>query len=194
MAEHRDQSKWDHRYQNAQGPADPCRVLVENQHLLPQQGQTLDLACGTGGNALFLASRSLDSHAWDISPVAIDMLKGFARDVNVSVLAQVRDAEQAPPSENEFDVIVICRFLDRALCPAIQSALRPGGLLFYQTFTLDSVNDNGPQNPAYRLATNELLKLFPDLDVLVYREEGSHGDTGSGFRDEAMLVARRPEK
>jgi hypothetical protein len=71
------------------------------------------------------------------------------------------------------------------------AALKPGGLLFYQTFTRVSVGPGGPQNPEYRLAENELLRMFQELQVVVYREEGEIGDKTHGFRNEAMLVAKK---
>lgn len=98
----------------------------------------------------------------------------------------------APPTPDSFDVIVVSRFLERALCPAIAAALRPGGLLFYQTFVRDDVGAHGPANPAYRLERNELLRLFPQLTLRLYREEGRVGDVTRGVRDEAWLIAQRP--
>ncbi len=71
------------------------------------------------------------------------------------------------------------------------SALRPNGLLFYQTYTRTRVDQSGPRNDAYRLADNELLKLFSPLQLLVYREEGADGDPSRGFRNQAMLVGKR---
>jgi hypothetical protein len=88
-------------------------------------------------------------------------------------------------------VIVVSHFLDRSLAPAIIAALRPGGLLFYQTFSRVAVTDRGPEDPAFRLAENELLELFKPLKVRIYREEGRLGDTSQGWRDIAMLVAEK---
>jgi hypothetical protein len=83
------------------------------------------------------------------------------------------------------------RFLDRDLAPEIAAALRPGGLLFYETFTREGAGGRGPSNPAYRLAANELLGLFPGLVVRGYREEGRLADTASGLGDLALLVAEK---
>jgi hypothetical protein len=60
-------------------------VLVEFQHLLPDHGVALDLAAGLGGNALLLAWYGLATHAWDISPVAMERLRGFAAERGLSV-------------------------------------------------------------------------------------------------------------
>lgn len=182
--------KWDRIYRAAAKesiPA-PARVLTENAHLLPPAGTALDLACGLGGNALFLAGRGLETHAFDISAEALARLDAFAARLGLRVRTEVRDVVLGPPSAASFDVIVVSRFLDRSLARPLMAALRPGGLLFYQTFTREKTAAIGPSNPAYLLAPNELLDLFRELRLVVYREEGSIGDPAQGFRNEALLV------
>jgi tellurite methyltransferase len=185
-------AKWDQRYRSQDRPALAAAVLVHNAHLLPTVGRALDLACGLGANALFLARRGLAVAAWDLSPVAIGRLRADASGQGLILDAQVRDVVADPPDPASFDVILVAHFLDRGLCPAIATALSPGGLLFYQTFTREAVSDLGPPNPAYRLGRNELLGLFPALVVRAYREEGTLGDTRLGLRDLALLVVQRP--
>jgi tellurite methyltransferase len=184
--------KWNLRYEEADPvAAGPCAVLEEYTHLLPARGRALDLACGLGGNAAFLARRGLDTVAWDLSPVAIAKLGDLAKTQGLSVCAEVRDVQSLPPEPDSFDVIVVSYFLERELAPALVRALRPEGVLFYQTWTREAVDDRGPGNPAFRLGPNELLTLFRDLRVIVYREEGVIGDTTQGLRNEAWLVATR---
>lgn len=168
------------------------QVLSDYAHLLPSDGTALDLACGLGANALLLAAHGLDTTAWDISAVAVDKLNTYARGHDLPLHAEVRDLPQHGLPQHRFDVIVVSRYLERSLCPAIQAALKPGGLLYYQTWTRARVGEHGPSNPAFRLARNELLHLFAELDVIAYREEDILGDTTRGLRDEAWLVAQRP--
>lgn len=185
--------KWNARYQDADPSVTrPSEVLNSFAYLLPSKGQALDLACGLGGNARLLAARGLETTAWDLSPVAIDRLKAHAAAENLSIKASVRDVQAKPPEADAFDVIVVGYFLERDLAAAIEQALKPGGLLFYQTWTREAVDDRGPGNPAFRLAPNELLQLFPRLRVISYREEGLFGDLAQGLRNEAWLVAARP--
>ncbi len=189
-----DSDKWNRIYRDR--PASPptaARVLADHVHLLPRAGEALDLACGTGGNALLLAAHGLDTNAWDCSTEALQSLRESARLRQLTVTTQERDVTARPPVPNSFDVIVVSHFLDRGLVPLLTRALRPAGLIFYQTFISDKVSDTGPRNPAYRLAPNELLKMFAALQLIVYREEGTIGDTECGFRNEAMLIARKPE-
>ena len=184
---------WDRRYSSstARVPA-PARVLTENAHLLPNSGIALDLACGLGGDALFLAEQGLDVRAWDLSGIAVERLSESAAARGLVVEATRRDVERSPPEPESVDVLVVRRFLLRAIAPALCRALRPGGLLFYQTFTRERVGDTGPRRDAYRLAPGELWQLFVTqggLRPLVYREEGRIGDCSLGFRGEALLVA-----
>jgi 2-polyprenyl-3-methyl-5-hydroxy-6-metoxy-1,4-benzoquinol methylase len=183
--------KWDARYRDAAAPGSPARVLADNLHLLPTAGTALDLACGLGANALLLAERGLTVSAWDISPVAITRLQALADERGVEVQAEARDVLRQPPAPGSFDVIVVSHFLERALAPALMAALRPGGLLFYQTFTREGAGSRGPSNPAFRLGPNELLQLFTGLRLVLYREEGDIGDPAAGARGEALLIGQR---
>ena len=184
--------KWDRRHRNAEGPGEVAAVLADNLHLLPAKGDALDLACGRGANAIRLAQAGLRVTAWDLSAVAIERLNSTARTQRVSITAGVRDVIARPPEPESFDLILVSYFLERSLAPAIMRALSPGGLLYYQTFSVNAVSDSGPSNPAFRLQDNELLALFRPLKVRFYREEGRLGECRMGIRDIAMLVAEKP--
>ncbi|WJW75629.1 methyltransferase domain-containing protein [Thiohalobacter sp. IOR34] len=185
--------KWDAIYRAASEEPRPAAVLHDYGHLLPLSGRALDLACGRGGNALYLAARGFEVSAWDVSPVAIGQLRSRAAAGGLALQAEVRDVLAEPPAVRHFDVIVVSRFLERALAPALIAALRPGGLLYYQTYVREAVDDAGPRNPAYRLAPGELLELFAPLRPLLYRDEGRQGDLSQGLRNEAQLVAIRED-
>ncbi len=187
--------KWDSRYCNSDNLLPTAaQVLTDFVHLLSPNTKALDLAAGLGGNALLLTEKGLVTSAWDISTVAMERLSTLAAQLGQHIDCQVRDVVAAPPPADSFDVIVVSRFLERELCPQLTAALRPGGLLFYQTFIKEKTDPSiGPGNPAYLLAKNELLHLFPTLQLIAYREEGTLGRTEEGFRNEAYLVAQRPQ-
>ncbi|MFO7604421.1 MAG: class I SAM-dependent methyltransferase [Gammaproteobacteria bacterium] len=167
---HPEQAKWDERYRNANTTGKPAGVLQHYQHLLPETGSALDLACGLGGNALLLAQHGLDTYAWDISPVALQTLAEQALHSGLFLQTEVRDIAAQPPEPERFDVIVVSYFLERPLFPALINALRPNGLIFYQTFTQKHFSDSGPGKPDYRLQANELLQLLNGLRVMEYHE------------------------
>ncbi len=185
--------KWDRIYRDReQGPLEAAEVLKQNQHLLPASGMAMDLACGLGANSLLLAQAGLTVLSWDISPVAIDKLSAIAAERDLPINAEVVDVEKQPPPTDSLDVLVVSHFLSRSLAPALIAALKPGGLLFYQTYCRAKVSQRGPSNPDYLLEDNELLTLFSGLRLRVYREESVLGEPDAGWRDQAMLVAEKP--
>lgn len=194
MASPTQQSKWEARYRNTViSDPRPAEVLHRYRHLLPSKGTALDLAAGLGGNALFLARHGLRTSAWDISANAMQALDKHAKHAGLTIRCETRDVVSSPPAPASYDVIVISRFLERSLCPAISQALAPGGLLFYQTFTHEKTSPEiGPRNPDYLLEQNELLTLFNRLIVRAYHEEGTLGELTQGTRNEALLVAQQP--
>ena len=184
--------KWNRIYGNGgDNPPTAAQVLAEFDYLLPVTGHALDLACGRGGNALLLARHGLDTWAWDISDAAVEQLRERARNEGVRIDVQQRDVSAMPPEPGTFDVIVVSRYLERALAPRLILALRKQGLLFYQTFIKEKSADTGPRNPDYLLGPNELLDMFHSLHVICYREEGRLGDSNRGLRNEAMLIAQK---
>lgn len=185
-------NKWNNIYSQAEIalPA-PAPVLRENAFLLPATGTALDLACGLGGNAIFLAQQQLAVTALDISNVAIEKLTVYAARKELNLCARRQAITPQSLGGQCFDVIVVSRFLDRTLRDAIIDALKPDGLLFYQTFTQEKTNRTGPSNPDYLLAENELLALFSPLRLLYYRDNGLCGKQQSGLRGEAQFIGQK---
>lgn len=189
---HDDSRKWDKRYGGGDtGTPSACEVLADFVHLLPADGRALELACGRGGNALLLAARGLETHARDISRVALDQLASLAAERSLDIKTRQCDLTVDRPEPDTFDVIVVSYYLDRELVPFLIHSLRQEGLLFYQTFITEKADNTGPGNPDYLLKPNELLDLFSDLHKILYREEGLTGDVSQGFRNRAMLIAQR---
>lgn len=185
--------KWNAIYsKNTHGFFPPAMVLHRNKHLLPKRGKALDLACGTGRNAIYLSQAGFETHAWDASDVAIDSLIQYCQETNLTIHTRVIEITEETLDKESFDVIIVSHFLDRDLMTAIMSALKPSGLIFYQTFIHDKVADIGPNNPDYLLAENELLQLFSAFTIRSYQEEGTIGNTEHGIRNEALLIAEKP--
>lgn len=186
-------TKWDKNYQSCSSEhPEPAEVLFNNQHLLPQEGTALDLACGRGANAICLAENNLTVSAWDISSVALEQLKKVAKEKNQMIHTKARDVTQHPPEPNTFDVAIVSRFLERALFQNIKDSIKNSGLIFYQTFIKEKINTTGPSNPDYLLNENELLNIFKDWKIIHYTEEGQVGNIEKGFRNQAMLIAQKP--
>lgn len=188
-------ARWDKTYATDDGTvAQPCEVLKRYAALLPGSGSVLDVACGRGGNALFTASHGLTTTAIDISDNAIAVVAAAASALNRPVQTVAAPVEQwlANEAHHGFDVIVVSRFLDRSLAPALVSALNDNGLIYYQTFVKDKADAAvGPANPDYLLDCNELLALFAGLTVRAFYDPGAIGNRQLGLRNESYLVAQK---
>ncbi|MBB3048636.1 2-polyprenyl-3-methyl-5-hydroxy-6-metoxy-1,4-benzoquinol methylase [Litorivivens lipolytica] len=187
--------RWNARYANAERPTvdQACEVLRRNRALLPSAGTALDLASGVGANALLLAEHGLRVSAWDISEVALDLLQQTTAAQSLRLETLTRNVEQQPPEPVTFDVIVVSRFLHRPTLPALATALKPGGLLFYQTFNR-AKPEGGPSNPDFLLERGELLRVFSNLRLCFYQEYEQVGNTGQGNRFETLYVGQSPDK
>ena len=119
-------------------------------------GSVLDVACGGGRHARYLASRGFDVVAVDIDRVALDTLAG-----NPRICVEHADLEGGPwPfAARRFDAVVVTRYLHRALLPRILDALAPDGVLIYETFAAGNEQYGRPRNPEFLLQPGELLEL-----------------------------------
>jgi len=186
------QKKWDEAYQDADfSSATAVQVLLDNLYLLPPKGNALDLACGRAGNAQLLLEQGFQVDAMDISEVLIKGLKSYVERQDLKINCMQRDVESSGLPEKKYDVIVVSYFLNRELFPQIIRTLKPDGLLFYQTWSQQSIDDSGPSNPEFRLQTGELLELCAAMRVILFREEGKQGDIRKGLRNEALLIAQK---
>lgn len=165
----------------------PARWLTDHAHLLPSSGTALDVACGRGRHALWLAERGLSVRAMDRDGDAVEALRAEAQRRGLPILAEQHDLENgdAGLGAGIADVIVVVHYLHRPLFPALIRALRPDGLLIYETFTHAQALRGKPTNPAFLLASGELIQLVQPLDVIASRE-GVFED-----RDVASVVAKK---
>ena len=167
----------------------PARFLQACVDQLPP-GKALDIAAGTGRNALFLASHGWQVHSIDCDAEALTTLHTAATECGLhSVTTEVIDLEadsQHPPNfpSEQYDVVLVFFYLFRPLFPSVLRALKPGGMLVYETFLLENyVRYQRPKQPEFCLKPNELLDLTHELRVVHY-EEGERAGTDS--------VGRRP--
>ena len=166
-------------------------VLLLNQHLLPASGSALDYAAGLAPNGCWLAHRGFEVSTWDASSIATHKVNHYAEQYGLKLSAQTCDLENNPPEGPPVDVLIVSFFLHRPTLDHLKTLLKPGGLLFYQTFSGEQREGRGPSNPDYRLKSGELLQRFSDMQILYYREDQDYGDMQSGIRGQALLVAAR---
>jgi SAM-dependent methyltransferase len=174
-------------------PDRPSEWLAENRPLLvgPSGRRALDIACGNGRNALYLAQLGFAVDAVDVSDVAVSALRAAALERGLEVDARRLDLETDTLPVAHYDVVVQINYLQRDLFRALAAALVPGGALVVETVTRAHVEELGNTfDPRFVLDDNELVRAFPDLLVRHYREGIT--DRAGRPRGVASLVAERP--
>ena len=170
-------------------PEKPTSWLEDHAGELPRGGMALDLACGKGRHALWLAERGYQVKAFDRDRAALSFLSDQAKARQLAIEPVCVDLEQPGfrVSPSAFDVIVVVNYLHRSLFPELVNALRPGGVLIYETFTMAQAQRGRPTNPAFLLEPGELARLVTPLAIVAARE-GLYDD-----REIASIVARRSD-
>lgn len=183
-----DKEKWNQKYRDAEyiSGKEPCEWLTENADLLTGRGKALDIATGEGRNAVYAASLGYDVLAVDVSERGIEKTRALALEKKVHLNALVADLDDYEFAASAFDLVLCFNFLERKLFPKIRQCLKPGGLIFYETFTLDYLKYSRFKKE-WVLGYNELLNVFQDFRILRYREVDRDE---KGF---ASLVARKKE-
>jgi tellurite methyltransferase len=171
----------------------PAPWLVQNARMLPRaQGRrALDVACGDGRHAVYLARLGFAVDACDVSDVAIDGLRAATGAAGLAITARRMDLEHQPLPGDGYDVIVQINYLQRELFGSLAAALAPGGILVAETFTRAHVERLGARlDDRFLLRPGELLTAFAPLRLLRYRA----GITGEPDRRKAVasLVSERP--
>lgn len=141
-----------------------CRWAGE----IPAGGRVLDVACGSGRHARWLAARGHPVEAVDRDPATLDELADTP-----GVITRCADLEGGPwPYAGQaFAGIVVVNYLHRPLFPHLLGALAPRGVLIYETFAAGNERYGRPANPDFLLRAGELLELVRDrLRVLAYED------------------------
>ena len=154
--------RWERRYASSSHIPALCATLESYYHLAPI-GRALDIACGVGQNSLFLAQKGFLVDAVDFAKSAIDRIPPHP-----NIMPILSDMNDFSMGEGRYDLILCANYLERSLFEPIKRALKPGGIVIFETFTYKKQG----MNPRYLLGPNELLKAFLDLEVLHYELKG----------------------
>ncbi|WP_345380136.1 class I SAM-dependent methyltransferase [Pseudonocardia yuanmonensis] len=185
-----DRERWDARHAavgpGAPMPPDGLRGRLEllpggasptDRGGLPGGGRALDVACGRGAVAVWLAQRRFAVDAVDVSATGLAAARTLAESERVAVRFLEADLDAGLPVAGPYDLVVCQRYRDPTLYPALAAALAPGGLL-----VLTVLSEVGDEGGRFRAPAGELAGAFPQLETLDHREGGG----------EATLLARRP--
>jgi SAM-dependent methyltransferase len=148
----------------------PSKWLVENLDVIPRGGMVLDVACGSGRHAIFLAERGWRVHAVDRDAVVLGQVERVGQVGKITT--ECIDLESGHPTLGDglYGAVIVFNYLHRPLMPAILRAVRPGGVLIYETFTVGQAERGRPRNPDFLLRDGELPTLVAPLKVLRARE------------------------
>jgi len=153
-------------------PVEPSSWLLENLDLLPPGARTLDVASGRGRHALLLAAAGFPVVAVDRKAGLVATLRAAAERLSLPLRADVLDLETgtADLGTAAYDLVLVFHYLHRPLFPALLRALAPGGLLLYETFTVEQAKRGRPREPDFLLEPGELRRRIAPLEVLRERE------------------------
>ena len=146
----------------------PSAWVCRFARLITAGGTVLDLASGNGRHARYLARLGYRVEAVDRDSAALAALAGVA---GISTLCADLEGSPWPCGAGRFDGVVVTNYLYRPLMAAVLDALRPGGVLIYETFALGNERFGRPSNPEFLLRPGELLQCVDGrLSVLAFEQ------------------------
>jgi tellurite methyltransferase len=169
-----DRAKWDSRYggdDHWHGEFHTSAWLTAHTPKL-EGGVALDIACGVGQNAVWLAQQGLQVMGIDGSWIGLRRAQQTTKKLGIDerVLFAQADLDQFRPAPHSVDFIVVMRFLSRDLYPSVEAALKPGGWLIMETFNLDFRKVRPDIDPAFLLNHGEWHDVFGKLRVVAEEE------------------------
>jgi SAM-dependent methyltransferase len=182
---------WDERYRQQENLDWRPMPLLVRAAASAAPGHALDLACGAGRHALYLAQLGWEVTAVDGSEVAIGIVRQRAGAARLALDARLADLEHGGFSlePDRYDLVCDFFYLERSLFPRIRAGVRPGGLFVATIHMFDDTPDLRPRNPAFLLHPGELAAAFAGWE-LVHAAERKEDERR---RKVAELIARRPK-
>ena len=189
------QDMWNNRYRESETVFghEANQFLVEAVEQL-EGGTALDLGCGQGRNALWLAERGFVVTGLDLSPVAIDQARARASELGLDATFESVDLLSWEPDGQEWDLVVLAYIhlpeqMRRAVHAAAQRAVAPGGRIVVVAHHLDNLGGGtgGPQRPDWLFTEEQLADDFSGLDIV--RNERVVRSTDHGDALDVVCVA-----
>ena len=175
---------------------------IQQLQKISRQAPILDLACGNGRNGLYLMQQNIPLVFADVNESALEHVKNALTnyqlsDIKVPAEFWRVDFEQENITslvDKSFSVIMVFRYLHRPLFEQIKAAIKPGGMIIYETFTEQQVQFGRPKNPDFLLKSAELAQLFSGWKI-VHSFEGVVNTSVNGEAKQAIaqIVAIKPE-
>ena len=166
-----DREKWERKYREKPKLLQPRppSVLLERYYRHAQGRKALDLACGNGRNALFLAQNGFEVDALDISTTALEHLEKQSKGLMINCIQA--DLDHYTPPQGLYDLLIMTNYLDRELIKRSTEKMKPGAFFFIETYMIHPENEKKDSNPDFLLAPGELNSFFEEVfEKLAYEE------------------------
>jgi SAM-dependent methyltransferase len=197
-----EREQWDERYRVDEliWKAEPNRFLVEEAAGLAP-GRALDLACGEGRNALWLAERGWQVTAVDFSSVGLEKARRLASERGLELVLVEADVLEWEPPAASFDLVIVMYLhlpagARRRVQERAASALAPGATLLVVGHDSTNLTEGigGPQDPAVLFSPEDIVGDLDGLDIERAERARRPVATGSGEVDaiDAIVRAVRP--
>jgi tellurite methyltransferase len=187
-----DRERWDRKYREAgAGKTGPSAALVELSRWLPARGRALDVAGGSGGNAVWLAQRGLEVTIVDVSTVGLGLAEVHARRTGVTLAIARADLESEPLPPGPWALVLCCFYLQRELVPRVAEALAPGGRFVWIHPTVINLERHASPGPRFLLQPGEAASLVEGAGLRVCWAEEAWVGEGEAARCLARVVAER---
>ena len=185
-----ERTAWNLRYSGGDySPrTEPTPFLEDWIERIPR-GRALDVACGTGRNALRLAEAGFEVDAVDISEVAIDRARAEAERRRLEIGWHVAAMDDFPIPADTFQLVTVVRYRNPGLWPRLAASLAPDGWILVEHHMKSSRTVVGPPTPEFRLDPGELLVAFGALRIVSYTERLEPADLDRGHYALARLAA-----
>ena len=185
-----DREKWNQRYaEDSYYKNNPVTLLEEWLPNLPS-GKVLDVACGAGRNAVYLAGAGYQVDAIDISSEGLKLARENAEDQGLRINWIEHDLDQAYAFDTDYDLIVVMWYVDLDLVTRLCDCLAPGGHLLCEEHLVSDQDVIGPTSSNFRVAPGELPEAVSGLEVLLYEESVEAGADGARVAS-ARMVAKK---
>jgi tellurite methyltransferase len=159
---------WDNEYTRYAVPDSAPEPLLAQAADSLKAGKALDLACGAGRNAIYLAGLGWEVTAVDRSAAALRLLRRQAGRLGLDIRQADLERGEFPIDPEAYDLICDIRYLQRDLFPAIRTGVRPGGLFAGVILLQEPGHDS-----TFRLGPGELRAEFENWKILYYSEAGA---------------------
>ena len=153
----------------------PSPFIVEWIERIAREGggnpRALDVAMGRGRHAVPLARAGFTTFGVDLRLDAVREAIAAGALERVRVHGWCADLTRHPLARGRFDLVLVSRYLQRDLFPDLRTAVVPGGVVIYETFTTaQHASGRPPTSPDHLLEPGELRRRFDGFDVLFYEE------------------------